>query len=192
MHRWRNMSENPTDRKIALQPICLLTSFQVWNVKINGYCTLPVCSLPELVFWDTEPAQGPALFRRHSIVPQLSDFSVCNTFSRTEDYLRPENKCAYITPSLNENDVPTFRARTTKFLCSFQFRHVIGAHGWSLVLLSQYCSSLVTNICTLLIKHLNTIGGALWIFSGFKDIYIRMNALIPEKEGPCSVSHSHT
>jgi hypothetical protein len=58
---------------------------------------------------------------------------------------------------------------------------------WSAPMAEIWCFCLnivpVTNICTLLIKHLNTIGGALWIFSGFENVYIHMNVLIPEKEG---------
>jgi len=46
---------------------------------------------------------------------------------------------------------------------------VIGAHGWILELLSQYWSS-SSQYMHIVNKHLNTIGGVLWIFSGFKNV----------------------
>jgi len=63
---------------------------------------------------DSEPAQGPSLFGRHSIVPSKGGFSFHNTFYQTKDPPKPKNQ--YITTTnLNQNEVPTLCARVSDF-----------------------------------------------------------------------------
>ena len=160
------------------------TIYSRWKVRTSQYLvhTLKLSQWK----WTVKPAQGPSLFGRHSIWPQLSikgDFSFDNTFYRTKDHLRPQNPHITTTSGLNSSKVSILRARVSNFCAPSILGRWLAHMANVLVLLPRCRSSRFINVSGFLIQDLSNMKELLWIFLGWKEVYVQVNSLIPEMEG---------